>query len=439
MSRPDPDPSPDPDRASAHVPDVPAELDGRDGSAVAAVAGAGAGAARLPDRALLALLAATAALGSIALHMFTPVLPAARDAFGVPHPVAQLALSLPLLAMAPATLAYGPIADRLGRRPALLVSLVLFLAGTVTALLAPGIGWLVGGRVVQAVGAVGGIVLARTVASDRFPAERLAQTLATLTMVMVLAPLVAPLAGGLIGDLVGWRAIFVVQLAYAVLLAVVAGARLPETMPVRAAGGEASSVLADMRVIAAERRFRSYALQSAFATAAFMTFVAATPAVFVDMLGHGSAEFGKYFALVAGGYMIGNFIAVKSSARTGRHRMVVAGAACALAAASVALGLVLSGFRTEWTIVGPTVLMTLSIGVSHPNAQAAAIGVFPRKAGTAAGGVTFLQNVAAALAVQVVGLFPTTSMLPMAVAMVGFTLAALLSLTALRRPSAPRA
>lgn len=397
-------------------------------------AGTAAGMLRSPTGpALLALLAATAALGSISLHMFTPVLPAARDYFGVSHPLAQLALSLPLLAMAPATLAYGPIADRLGRRTALMIALALFLTGTLAAWVAPAIEWLIGGRVVQAIGAVGGIVLARTVASDRFPPERLAQTLATLTMVMVLAPLVAPLLGGLIADALDWRSIFAVHAGYAIVLAIVAAFRLPETMPATDADMPRASVLADIRVIGTERRFLCYALQSALATAAFMTFVAATPAVFVDMLGHRNAEFGKYFALVAGGYMAGNFIAVKLSARTGRHRMVVIGAICAFSVALVALTMVLVGYRSEWTIVAPTMLMTLAIGVSHPNAQAAAIGAFPRKAGTASGGVTFLQNVAAALAVQAVGLFPTTSMVPMTVLMVVFCAAALLSLAALNR------
>ncbi len=384
-----------------------------------------------PRRSLLPLLAAMAALAPLSMHLFAPVLPVVRDAFAVPQALVQLSISLPLLAMAPATLVYGPAADRYGRRPVLVAALLVFLAGATVAGTAVNIWLLMAGRMLQAVGGIGALVLARTIVSDRNAASELASKLATLTMVMVIAPLIAPLVGGLLAEHVSWRALFALLALVGVTLLGAVIRRLPETRPPAAPGARIRrGRLAELVV---HRAFMAYALQNAMVTATFLTFVAGAPTVFADALGRGPAEFGRYFAAVAVAYLVGNFIASRVSTRVGSRRMVTGASVAALLAAIAALALAAAGVQTPWSLVGPMVVVVLCAGLSNPNAQAGAISAFPQAAGAASGGLTFLQNLTGAVATQLVGMFPATSTVPVAALLVLFSTLSLASLALLPR------
>jgi len=104
--------------------------------------GSGAG-AQAPSRSFLGALLLATALGPISLQMFLPALPAIQEAFSVSAGVAQLALSLSMVSIAFATLGYGPLSDRFGRRPVLVAGQLLFVAGSAACIVAPGIASLV--------------------------------------------------------------------------------------------------------------------------------------------------------------------------------------------------------------------------------------------------------------------------------------------------------
>ncbi|MGH6917414.1 MAG: MFS transporter, partial [Geminicoccaceae bacterium] len=108
--------------------------------------------------AFMALLAALSALAPMSLQIFVPALPAIQAHFAVSPGTAQLALSLSILANAVAALSYGPLSDRFGRRPVMLAGLALFIVGSLLCALAPTIGVLIVGRVVQAAGGAAGMV-----------------------------------------------------------------------------------------------------------------------------------------------------------------------------------------------------------------------------------------------------------------------------------------
>ena len=156
---------------------------------------------------MIVLVLATA-LGPFAMQVFLPALPAIQEDFGVRAATAQLAFSLSALAIAVATLFYGPLSDRFGRRPALIGGLLVYLAGSLLCALAPTITLLIVGRVVQAAGGCAGIVLSRAIVRDLYGRDESAAMLAYITMAMVAAPMMAPVLGGLLTDLAGWRSVF---------------------------------------------------------------------------------------------------------------------------------------------------------------------------------------------------------------------------------------
>ena len=97
-------------------------------------------------RGLMPLLAACSALGPISTLLLIPALPAIRDEFGAPTAAVQAVISVFLLTFAIGIPLAGPLSDRYGRRPLVLGGLVLFIAGSALAAVAPTLQWLVAGR-----------------------------------------------------------------------------------------------------------------------------------------------------------------------------------------------------------------------------------------------------------------------------------------------------
>ena len=179
------------------------------------------------DRGLIVLLAAVAALGPIATNLYLPALPAVREHFGASVAEVQVTFSVALVMFAFGILAWGPFSDRYGRRAAVLGGLGIMVVGAVVSLLARSLDMLIAGRALQAFGTATGLVTARAILSDLYPAEGIAKKLASLTMVAVMGNSLAPVLGGLISAGLGWRAIFGVLVLAALAVGAVVWRRLP--------------------------------------------------------------------------------------------------------------------------------------------------------------------------------------------------------------------
>ena len=128
-----------------------------------------------------------------------------------------------------ATLIYGPLADRYGRRPVILLGTTLFCVGSLVAAVAPTAAWLISARVVQSAGSAAALSLARTVIHDVYGRPHSARALAQLTTVMIFVPMLAPALGGALIDHVGWRSVFGVCLAFGVVALTLLTLYLPES------------------------------------------------------------------------------------------------------------------------------------------------------------------------------------------------------------------
>ena len=140
--------------------------------------------------------------------------------------------------MAFATLVYGGLSDRFGRRPVLLSGLALFLVGSAISAVAQTVATLALGRLVQAVGAGCGMTLVRVIARDAYRAEHLVRAIAYLTMFYTLGPMISPFVGGVLIDTLGWRSVFGFALLAGGAITLAAYAAMPETHPQRGRSGE---------------------------------------------------------------------------------------------------------------------------------------------------------------------------------------------------------
>ena len=150
------------------------------------------------SRRMITLLASVSALGPVCMQIMLPAIPTIRDAFQISNGTAQLTLSLSMFSIAVATLIYGPLSDRFGRRPVMLVGIFITFLGSLLCVMADTINMLIFGRIVQAAGGAVGLVLARAIVRDVYPANEAAGIIATLVMVMVVMPMISPLVLSLI-------------------------------------------------------------------------------------------------------------------------------------------------------------------------------------------------------------------------------------------------
>jgi DHA1 family bicyclomycin/chloramphenicol resistance-like MFS transporter len=360
-------------------------------------------------------LGVIAFLGPLSIHVYFPVIPAVKAAFGLSDALAQATFSIAVLGMGIATIAYGTLADRYGRRPVLLSGLCLFLVGSVLSAAAMNVPMLVAGRLVQAIGAGCGVTLVRTIARDAYGAERLVKAIAYLTMFYTLGPMISPVVGGLLVDTLGWRSVFGFSVAAGA--AIMAGVYLViyETKPAGEAG-QRGSVLRSYAELLAQPRFTALVLQTGFSTGAFLIVSTASATLMKELLDRPATEFGLWFALLPFGFMSGTMISSRLGNRASTEGMVLTGSLLCLAAVAVQAALLLSLPPTPLMFFLPGALVTMSQGIALPYAQAGAMATIPRLAGTAAGIGVFVQQVLGAAFAQLYGLIADGTPRPMIVA-----------------------
>ncbi len=378
---------------------------------------------------LIVLLAATAALGPAATQILLPAVPAIRRDFAVSGDIAQLTLSLSMAAIAVGTLAWGPLSDKYGRKPIILLGLSITLLGSLLCYFAGTIAALIAGRFVQAFGAAVGLVLARAIVRDVYGAAQSARIIATVVMVMVVIPMISPALGGELLIRFGWEATGAVIAAFSLAMLLLIGFSLPETLrePVPFEG--VAAMLRTFGDLLSSRIFSGYAFCVTFVSVVFFSFIAAGPEILVSVMERPANEYGYYFILLPSGFMAGSYIARHYGLRLHIDRLMLIGMLIAIAGLCLAFALQLAGLRHPLALFGPVALTVLGNGITLPGAQAAAINEFPKLAGSASGLTGFLQMAFSAVAAQLVAAVYNGTAYPLLIVMLA---ASLLSLASFR-------
>jgi DHA1 family bicyclomycin/chloramphenicol resistance-like MFS transporter len=369
---------------------------------------------RAPGRLFALCLASISLIGPLAVHLFLPVIPAIRASLGLSPAVAQLTFTISLFGMAFATLAYGSLSDRYGRRPVLLSGLGLFLVGSALSAIAESVLLVVLGRLVQAIGAGCGVTLVRTIARDAYGPQHLIKAIAYLTMFYTLGPMISPIVGGILVDAFGWRSTFAFALGIGALVTAGAYFVIYETRPATLLGRVNGNFIRDYRQLFASPRFVAFVLQSGFSTGAFITIESGSSVLMKEFLDRPATEFGFYFTMFPVGFLCGNFITTRLGGNVATENMVLTGSLLVVSTVAIQSGLLISGYVNPLVIFMPGFFITLAQGISLPYAQAGAMGTVPHLAGTAAGVGVFCQHFCGAFFAQLFGLLSDGTPGPMA-------------------------
>lgn len=357
----------------------------------------------LAPRALVPLLVVLAAIGPLTLNLPLPALPLLSRLFEADPGFIQLTITLYLAGMAVSQLVLGPLSDRFGRRPVILVALGLTVVTSLFAALAASASLLVLARVLQSFGASAGQVVGRAIIRDVFDRDRSASMIGWVTMAMVVAPMVAPTFGGLLIETVGWRWVFVATAVVALAALALSFLRLPETRAT-ASSPTVSQLLRDAGELARDRLFVGYLLLGALSSITFFAFLGGAPHVTITLMGQTSTTYGLWFIVNASGYMLGNAICGRYSGRVGSDRLMVWGTTGMMVAALGQFLIAWSGHMTHPALLFiPQAFIAFFNGLQLPGAIAGAVSVRPQVAGSASGIVGFAQMGLGAIAAQIAG------------------------------------
>ncbi len=386
------------------------------------------------------LLALITFSGTLAMHVFVPALPLAARDLGANAGSLQLTISFYILGLAFGQLFYGPISDRFGRRPVLMVGLTLYTLTSIAAALTPSAEALIATRLLQALGGCAGLVLGRAIVRDGSGMADSTRRLATMNLIVILGPGVAPLIGTAVSETLGWRAIFVGLAAMGVANLLLTWRVLPETAQ-PGAGVDFRSVLRGYRRLLRSPAFLGYAVGGSLATTPMYAFISAAPFIFTKDLGRPAHEVGSYLAFVVAGVWLGNLGSSRLVGRVRVGRLLIGGSALGLLGALILLAGAASGHLSVASVLAGAMLFTLGAGVASAPALAEAMSVDPHLAGSASGFYGFIQMAIGAFATSLAGLGGVPALgsgLVLTIAALGAQLCFALALRASRRAAVQR-
>lgn len=361
----------------------------------AAAAGAASHASIQPGLAIL-VLAALLSIQPVTTDLYLPALPALTRSLGAPLSAAQLTLSGLLLAFGCSQMVWGPLSDRFGRRPILLVGLAIYAVASLGSALAPSMALLIAWRVAQgaAMGAV--VMCARAIVRDLYTPQEGARAMSkALTGLGIVACVCAPL-GGLLSQWLGWRAALLAVAAYGVGTLALVALRLPETLARRNPQAlQPRTLVGTWGHVLKNPTFWAFSLQTTATYGGLFTFLAASSFVYIDVLGLTRAQYGWVMASACAAYLTGTFLCRRLLVRLGLLRTVAIAGVLSASGGTLMAGVAWMGWHQPLALLLPFYLFMVGHGIHQPCGQSGAVGPFPQAAGVASALNGFMMMLAA--------------------------------------------
>src|SRR6202522_204846 len=358
------------------------------------------------SKSFIFLLAASIALPSLSIDSCVASLPVIGVSLGV-HPADTVAiLSLFMVGFAVGQLAFGPLSDRIGRRPALLFGCVLFAVAAVGCACAPTLTTLAFWRFVQGLGAAAGSVITFAIIRDLFSGATGRSRLSYISVVGTIAPIVAPTVGGLIATWQGWRAVFFWLATAGALLVIILFLSLEESLPTRNRHAlRPRHLVTNYWRVLSHRTCLLYLLIGGFSFGALFAYVSGSAFVFIDVFGVDFRIYGALFAVNAFAIAVGAFIGGRLSTRgVSTNRLIIAGLLISFCATSALFGGAIMGWLDAFSIMPLLILNTFSMGLVTPNAVHGTMEPMPRIAGVASSAFGSIRMLGGAISSEFVAI-----------------------------------
>ncbi len=374
----------------------------------------------------VALIAMMMALNALAIDSMLPALPAIGDALGVVEENArQWVITAYLLGFGVAQIVYGPLADRYGRKPVLMVGLSLYVLFSILAAFAPTFDLLIAARVGTGLGAAALRVLAVSIVRDRYSGRTMARVMSLSFLVFLGVPILAPTLGQLVLTVAPWPWVFGVLALAGGAFMLWAAIRLPETlhpedrMPIQVA-----RITAAFREAVTNRQSIGYTLAMTAITGALFGFINSSQQIFFDVF-EAPGLFTTVFALVAGGIAVASLLNARLVEKLGSRLISHSALLGFISMAAIHSAVALSGHETIWTFAVLQGLTMFCFGLIAGNFGSMAMEPMGHIAGTASSAQGFISTTAGSTLGFLIGQQFDGSVAPMALGMTTMGLAAL--------------
>lgn len=338
------------------------------------------------------IVAVLAMIGPFTIDMIFPGFDQMAADFGADTTAMQQVTSLYMVAFAVMSLLHGPLSDALGRKPVIVVGMLLYAGSSAACALAPTLPLLLLARVLQGASAGAGQIISRTVIRDMFHGAAAQRMMAQVAMIFSVAPAVAPILGGVFLGFGHWQLLFWILTGYGLALAAVVAFALPETHPSeRRTPLHLTPVMQGLVAIARDAQFLRLAFAAGIGFAAQFLYISAAPIIMLKLLGKGEQDFWILFVPLISGMMLGSWITSRFAGRFPPIRTATVGFAIGVGGGvlNVAINSI-PGVGLPWLMVAPP-LLALGVAIAFPILQLAMLDRFPQNRGAAASMQAFVS------------------------------------------------
>ncbi|MEJ5903353.1 Bcr/CflA family multidrug efflux MFS transporter [Pseudomonas kermanshahensis] len=354
---------------------------------------------------VLLVLSALMSFASVSTDLYLPALPALATQFHTNPGRVELTISSFLIGFSLGQLLWGPLSDRYGRRLPIVIGLLLFVLGSLGCAESQTVWQMVNWRIVQALGACAGPVIARAKVRDLYAKEQSAKMLSTLISIMAIAPLLGPILGGQILRFWSWHVIFW-SLAAVGLVMIMALQALPESLaPQRRSQVSLTAMFSGYLSLLRSRRLLKYAIAGGFFYGGAYAFIAGTPFSYISYYQVPAQLYGLLFGVNILGIMAANYLNTLLLKHVSSDRLFRIGTAIA---AVTALGVAINtyfGWGGLWRIAIPVFFFMAMNGLIVANSVASALNDFPQQAGSASALLGAMHYGSGILSAALVGWF----------------------------------
>ena len=373
---------------------------------------------------IISILVLASSASIMSTDIYAPSLPHLSGFFDTGPSMVQLTISLNVLMFGFGQMIHGPLSDRFGRKPVLLIAILLFTVSSFACAMTRSIEELIVARMLQGFMGAAEAVICMAVFKDLFDEKQQVRALAIFGMSIALAPAIAPIIGGYVHVWFGWRFNFYLIGVLGVITTFLIWWLLPESSSPDTGALKPARVLGNYRGLLRNKQFITYAGMVGVGMGIIYTFITGGPFILIQQLGIPTEAFGYYQASIVAAYFIGSLISMRAVNYVETGRLLNIGLGLVLAGGICFLAVVTADWVTPNTFTLCFSIMTLGLGPVFAVAPSKAMLATNHSTGSAAAMLGGAEMLVGGLAAGAVSLLHDGSAWP-----VGITIAGLMVVT----------